>query len=304
MFFLLTNHNITGAVLTITGVRSVIDIISYPISPIVMIRTSGPRLNLYNFFSVLLPGVTFVLGISPFLPSETKIDPLIGVVPLLAGGFVFGQAIHSLAVIWQSRTPRRTHREQFQELLKGETLPKYEGVDDDPAEEIVTRNTLEDFHEACDTRFDGIELPDFENREEASADTLRDLYTLVRGAVHFDGRGRSRTFQAIYAFCRSMWVLSIVLWVIYYTYVGVRLLDVPAVLANHVGAGPNNTLIYTPLLTEYVPSPETVLILSTAIFLSSHKMFRSSTDEYKRYFTEYLISDFLLVNDDETLRRD
>lgn len=185
-----------------------------------MIRTPGPRLSLYNFFSVLLPGITFVLGISPFFPSETKIDPLVGVVPLLAGGFVFGQAIHSLAVVWQSRTPRRTHREQFQELLKGETLAKYEDVKDNSVEEVVTRDTL--FYNACEMRFDGVELADFEDRAEISTETLKDLYTLVRGVVHFDGRGRSRTFQSIYSFCRSMWVLSIVLWVVYYAYVGVR----------------------------------------------------------------------------------
>lgn len=265
-----------------------------------MIRTSGPRLNLYNFFSVLLPGVTFVLGITPFLPSKTKINPLIGIVPLLAGGFVFGQAIHSLAVIWQSRTPRRTHREQFQELILGRSLQKYSDRDGDPVERLVTDNTLEEFYEVCRSRFDGIELANFDERENVSEQTVKDLYTFVRGVVHFDGRGRSRTFQAIYAFCRSMWVLSIVLWVIYYGYVSVRLLHIPSVLARHLGSDATNEIIYTPLLTEYIPQPEVVLLLSTLVLLTSHKMFRSSTDEYKEYFTEYLISDFLIVTDDET----
>lgn len=131
-------------------------------------------------------------------------------------------------------------------------------------------------------------------------DELKDLYTLVRGVVHFDGRGRSRTFQAIYAFCRSMWVLTIILWFVYYVYIGVRLFNIPTLLANHLPLDASSQIVYTPLLTQYVPSPEIVSILSTVVFLSGHKMFRKSTDEYKRYFTEYLISDFILINDEET----
>lgn len=266
-----------------------------------MIQTAGPRLNLYNFFSVLLPGTTFVLGIIPFLPSGTKIDPLIGIVPLLAGGFVFGQAIHSLAVVWQSRTPRRTHREQFQELLLGEVIQKYKDIDDvDPTLQIIGQSLLKTFYRSCNERFDGIELEDFQDRSQNPEREIEDLYTLVRGVIHFDGRGRSRTFQAIYAFCRSMWVLSMILWIVYYSYCIIRFFNIPSIIANHLGNSPDGTIIYTPLLTEYVPSPEIVFILSTALFLSSHKMFRGATDEYKEYFTEYIISDFLLIDKENT----
>lgn len=266
-----------------------------------MIQTTGPRLNLYNFFSVLLPGTTFVIGIVPFLPSKTEIDPLVGVVPFLVGGFVLGQAVHSFAVIWQSRTPKRTHREQFQELLKGEAIEKYEGVDGNEAtEQIVTENLLEKFYDLCKKRFDGVNLKKFEERESSTEEDLEDLYTLVRGVIHFDGRGRSRTFQAIYAFCRSMWVLSMVLWLIYYTYIGIRIFNLPSFIASHLSSSADGVIIYTPLLTEYIPSPEIVFIISTAIFLSSHKMFRSATDEYKKYFTEYVISDFLLISEENS----
>lgn len=266
-----------------------------------MIQTTGPRLNLYNFFSVLLPGTTFVLAIVPFFPSGLKIDPLVGFVPLLAGGFVFGQAIHSLAVIWQSQTPNRTHREQFQELLLGESISKYEDVDEvKPLLDLVGHTILKRFYERSDDRFEGVDLKKFQNRDENAEDELKDLYTLVRGVVHFDGRGRSRTFQAIYAFCRSMWVLSIILWGIYYVYALIRFLNAPSIVASHLSNGSGNTFMYTPLLTEYIPSPEIVFILSTVFFLSSHKMFRRATDEYKKYFTEYMISDFLLIDEEHT----
>jgi len=55
--------------------------------------------------------------------------------------------------------------------------------------------------------------------------------------------------------------------------------------------------MYTPLITDYISNPEIVFLLSTGLFLSSHKMFRNSTDEYKEYFTEYMISDFVLIED-------
>jgi len=227
-----------------------------------------------------------------------EINPVIGAVPLLVGGFVFGQAIHSLAVIWQSNTPSRTHREQFQELLKGEPLEKYESVEDSKAsEDIVGKTLLRDFYQSCDDRFDELQLERFENRSENSEKELEDLYTLVRGVIHFDGRGRSRTFQAIYAFCRSVWVLSIILWAIYYLYVVIRFFDVSSVIATHLASSGSNTSMYTPLITDYISNPEIVFLLSTGLFLSSHKMFRNSTDEYKEYFTEYMISDFVLIED-------
>jgi len=266
-----------------------------------MINASGPRVNLYNFFSVLLPGTIFVLALVPFFPSGTEIDPLIGIVPLLAGGFVFGQAIHSLAVIWQSRTPRRTHREQFQELLKGKPIQKYKDVDSvEPSAQLIGDNLLKRFYQLCSVDFDEVELEGFEQRKNNPEQDLEDLYTLVRGVVHFDGRGRSRTFQAIYAFCRSMWVLSIVLWIFYYTYATILFFDIPSIIGNQLNSGSNASIIYTPLLAEYVPSPEMVFILSTTLFLSSHKMFRSATDEYKEYFTEYLVADYLLLNEEST----
>lgn len=261
-----------------------------------MIQSSGPRLNLYNFFSVLLPGVTFVLGIFPFFPSGVELNVILGIIPLLAGGFVFGQAIHSLAVVWQSRTPRRTHREQFQELLLGEAISKYKDIDEtEDSQQIIGERLLREFYDSCDRKFDGIELKKFQERNENSEKELEDLYTLIRGVVHFDGRGRSRTFQAIYAFCRSMWVLSIILWAVYYVYALTRFWSVPSIIAEQPAVSTNTAFLYTPIVSEYVPSPAVVFILSTILFLSSHKMFRSATDEYKEYFTEYLISDFLLI---------
>lgn len=44
------------------------------------------------------------------------------------------------------------------------------------------------------------------------------LYPLVRGYIHIDGRGRSRTFQAIHAFFRSGELGVIVLGSIYVAY--------------------------------------------------------------------------------------
>lgn len=45
-----------------------------------------------------------------------------------------------------------------------------------------------------------------------------DIYGLVRSYVHIDGRGRSRSFQAIYSFYRSIWIVCDGLGAIFYGY--------------------------------------------------------------------------------------
>lgn len=270
-----------------------------------MLKGATRTFNLYNFFSVLLPGIAFVLALAPFFPAGHEIDPILTVVPLLAGGFIIGQAVHSIAVVWQSHTTKRTHREQFQELLKDDVLEKYsdvdyEGEDDvlDP-EQLITEDVLKSFYNRCDGRFDSIDLPEFDDRREAPERVLRDLYTLVRSVVHMDGRGRSRTFQAIYAFCRSMWVSMLVLWVVYFVYIVIRLLNVHTDTLSTL-ASPEARPTYTPVLSTTIGNPMVVFLLATAVFLSGHKVFRTATDEYKQYFTQYLITDFLLITDDDT----
>lgn len=89
-----------------------------------MISDNARRFDLYDFFSVLLPGVALLLSFVPFLPEDTDLNAIGALLPILVGGFVFGRAIHTLAVgIEDDYQLSPTHRERFiQELSNPDIL--------------------------------------------------------------------------------------------------------------------------------------------------------------------------------------
>jgi hypothetical protein len=70
-----------------------------------------------------MPGIVFVVGTVPLLPSRLEVNPISALLPTVAVGFVVGQAIHTLSTALQSVSPNHpttiSHRELFRELLSG-----------------------------------------------------------------------------------------------------------------------------------------------------------------------------------------
>lgn len=56
------------------------------------------QFNLYNIIAILLPGVTLLVLLIPLLPASVTLDPISAAVPILALGYVTGQAIHEATV--------------------------------------------------------------------------------------------------------------------------------------------------------------------------------------------------------------
>lgn len=240
-----------------------------------MIRRGISRFDLYDFFSVFLPGAALLAGLLPFLPKDTSVGAgLLGVFIVL--GFVVGRAIHSGAIYFGRILQKRTHRDLFLQQLNNPTLL---------SESVVNR-----FFDVCCAVYSDL---DFCNSREAAAkqneaDELEPLYTLVRSYIHMDSRGRSRTFQAVYAFHRSMWFVSNSLAAVYTAY-GVGhysgLIQETVNYQSYIGS-----LGFPPLILIFVP---------LAVVLIAQTLFRTAKMRHQRAYVQYLITDFVTLYEAE-----
>lgn len=239
-----------------------------------MLANSVRRFDLYDFFSVLLPGTALVFGLFPLFPRSLAVTSLGALAPLILGGFVIGRALHSASVQIEAFFERTTHRELFIRQLLAPT--------------IISEQLADRFYEACRDEFDLDDMPET-RPTEGHEELLETLYGLVRSYIHIDSRGRSRTFQAIYAFHRSMWFASIFLIGVYFVY---------GLLAsfNLVGRIIDNAYISHVGWLEFPPG---LIVLGTYIFgVLTYETFSSARQEHQRHYVRYLLSDFVIVERD------
>ncbi|WP_135824759.1 hypothetical protein [Halorussus ruber] len=128
-----------------------------------------------------------------------------------------------------------------------------------------------------------------EDRSDVSDDQADALYALVRSYIHIDSRGRSRTFQAVYSFYRSMWLISLLLVVIYVGYGLIRITGISQEMVNY----------YTYISSLQI-SPVVLVLGSLVVVTSSYTTFRGAKQKYQKYFIQYLVSDFLVLRDSDT----
>lgn len=327
-----------------------------------MIGGSVRRFDLYDFFSVLLPGIAFILALSPFLPEKTNVSSVWAVLPILAGGFVIGRAIHSMTVIIEDPPKgkpsevgrfrwlvfvlpvnafcrsfaKETHRDKFVKELR------------EPA--ILNEELVDGFYEECVETFSSIQLPEsradvkpnkyprlppgkeaetlgerttmawqdvkkkwksdeelvldflhersvkygiLQGRMKKSSDRLlyESLYGLVRSYVHIDSCGRSRTFQAVYAFYRSMWFVSFSVFIIYLSYSALRISNQNTGLVGH------ETYISWLGIPDFA-----ILLASLIVAYGGYVTFSEAMKDYQDYFVQYLISDFFLLAENQEIK--
>lgn len=230
---------------------------------------STRRFDLYDFFSVFVPGATLIVGLLPFLPDDTDLGSLVTLIPLVLGGYVVGRGLHSAAAKIDDELGG-THRTRF--------FDQFEGEPADVTPEARDR-FLADVESAY--RFTGgreTEPPRADGRDLAT------LYATARSAVHIDGRGRSRTFQAVYAFHRSMWVLAVVLGLLYLAYATLRVTERASEVVG-----------YRSFVGALGVDPIVLFLLVLVAWSVSFATFRRSKPAFRRYFVQYLIADFLTI---------
>jgi len=228
--------------------------------------------SVYDFFSVLLPGLATVFGFYMLIPKPIEIGILAALLPILVLSFVFGQALHSLSA-WFEAVLNRTrlvssHRTQFGEYLC------------ENSDEYVVQK----FREECAYVFRDSGLIDIE-REDSAKDTWKELYPYVQSHIYTDDTGRSRTFQAIFAFSRSMTVFLLGLPLLYILHFS---LDSAGIIVSR----PPKYLLFFPDFREFIEAVWPLSWIGMLIFLYA-------TYSYKRYFVQYLVSDFVSINTQE-----
>lgn len=235
------------------------------------VSEGGRKLDLYDFFSVLLPGFALLLSLVPLFPRS--IDPLSAgmVIFLLLGGFIVGRGIHSVAVyIEEEWETIPTHRERFEDELVNPTA--------------LNEETIRNFRDRTSEAFRLDEIDPYLKKDDGEY-TSGDLYALTRSAIHIDGRGRSRTFQATYAFYRSMWIVTSVIGVLYYLYAFGKVFAVPGSLAG-----------FTSHLGSSQIEPAFIGLIAVALCFLAHYFFRGSREQYQTFYIQYLITDFITIN--------
>lgn len=238
-----------------------------------MIEEGTRQFDLYDLVSVLIPGSTFSVGLLPLMPNDIGIPPTAGLVILLLLGFVFGRGIHAIGIQLETLNTPTSHREYFQAELVNPT---------DFAPNLVDR-----FYDKGKTKFSLNELPtDRSNLNTAThKNGIKSLYNHARSYLHIDARGRSRTFQAVLDFCRGMMIGSGILCVIYITYAAT--LFYSADLADWAP--------YQTHLGSYGIDPGFIFFGAILLLAGSYTTFERIRSDYRTYYIEYLMVDFLVL---------
>lgn len=257
-----------------------------------MIAEGTRRFDLYDFFSILIPGTTFLLGMLPFLPADADVFGFATIGILLILGFVAGRALHALGIYLEQRPSNR---------LLGIELHRYltRSHRDIFKKEVAITEDLDDslvdgYYQEARRCFDDIDLPSSrEELVEEDADGVLDtLYAVTRAYIHADARGRSRTFQAILDFQRTMLVTSLILFAIYGTYA----------IFDAFGRLPTDSVGYTPYIAQLDVSPVLIFFFSAIITISAYLTFERIRTNYRRYYVQYLLADFVVLRSDEHVR--
>lgn len=275
-------------------------------------------LNLYSFYAILLPGVAFLLILVPLFPAQMKIDLLAALIPVAATGFILGQAIHTLAVIVQgvSNIDRTStsHRELFNALIKDENLIFETQISDDLVQRFIKSVnqsfdsiTIEDNIQTTRSP-DQLEapvvpwvttaVPMLSADLDSSDSQIATVYTLVRGRIHMDGTGRSRVFQSTYAFCRSVFVGLPIVWIIYSVYAVSDAINLVSILTKILNLQSESALFYQPIIATVIDEPTVVVLIATVTILPLIFLFSEAMEQYKQYYVEYTMADFILITDE------
>lgn len=236
---------------------------------------SGPKIDLYDLFSVLLPGSGFILGLYPFLPKQTNLTGPASVLLLLVVGYIVGRGLHAFAIRMEQVFDIAGHRDLFIRELRQPTIV--------PAE-IVDR-----FYTECQLAFGNLGFEGSRYAYLENPQVFGYLYPFVRGYIHADSRARCRTFQAVHAFFRSAEYGAILLASIYIMYAFV------VIIVHPEGAASGEILPYETKLATLQLQPTIIEFIALASSFIAVQIFEQAKYTYRDLYVEYLIADFIML---------
>lgn len=126
------------------------------------------------------------------------------------------------------------------------------------------------------TRPPGEESPKEEYPDEEATNRILRLYPLVTSDLSVSEASLSSRFQAIYSFCRSMWVVFLIITALYV------LLIVPYYI--------NNSLLWSASSLKGSSTSDYPIFIAVPFFSSI--IFMIGSGFYKRHYIDYLMADF------------
>lgn len=237
-----------------------------------MIGEGTRQLDLYDFFSIFMPGATLLIGLLPFFPKEISLPTSAQIAIFVILGFVFGRGIHAIRLYAETDVGATSHREQFiNEVIN----PTY-----------ITDDLADQFYNCCQEQFDDISLPGSRSslNYNSHADDLNMLYSLIRSHIHIDARGRSRTFQAVLDFYGSIWIVSFIL---AYWYMGYAFFKVIGI--------PNSIIGYTSYIGGLDIHFSIIYFAATFALAGAYRIFKDVRSDYRNYYIQYFLSDFVVL---------
>lgn len=193
--------------------------------------------------------------------------------------------------------------EQFPRLGLDLETPQRSSGDDETEPESEADDRTNPESNVDDAGADGTtnEFEEDGERDDRISEREADaIYTLVRSQIHIDQSGRSRTFQAVFASCRSMLVAWALLTCAYFLLVsGMSLIEMDVTAERLPIPDVLQGVVSALWVIDTEPAPQDLnaaFLLIVAIGFGGMYGFASVARNSKQYYLEYLVSDYLLLH--------
>lgn len=274
------------------------------------------QLDLYDFFSVLLPGVYLLIILIPVVPNALSFGTTTGAVVLIVGGYVVGRALHTAAESLDHYFNAPSNRDTFVNAIttreEGDDSSDDNGDDDQSMgvfkllwERFYPNGDIESLE--FNIRFDGgeagVEILNDElkdnfyremkqdsdlrlpyHRADADERDIEAVYVYTRSKLYQHGNVRSQSFQAIYSFYRSAFLATQLGGIVYLIYAFGQSREYWAEIGN-----------YSTLIGELDPSVGTVIVAAELLLILGLDTLGKAKADYRKYYIEYLVVDYLTI---------
>jgi len=129
-----------------------------------------------------------------------------------------------------------------------------------------------------------------ESFDFTSGDSTESLYIAAMSRLEFAQTGRANTFQAIFSFSRSLWII-LLFYSTWYILIGITV-STPKFLPESVNTAITAVSNYDPVISNIVGSGSGMILLGIGMIISCLLFFRSE-GKYKHLFVEYVLVDYL-----------
>jgi hypothetical protein len=239
---------------------------------------AATRVDLYDFFSVLVPGLIFIVSLYPLssVNLNSVSNPILLLGLLLVFSYGLGRVLHAGGSV-------------FWDVFGDSYEEKFIRVINDPSSVGMPSETVEKFLSVSRCKFPDTEFASEEDiRELTNENPPSTLYASIYSYLYLGPRTLSKTFRALFAFNRTMLFTSITLVILQLLYVGIEFANISKVTFSPR----TDTLTVT-----YHQTSGNVWIstIAVVVLVVSIPAFKYGIKKYNKAHIKYLIIDFMIL---------